>query len=145
MITNDAQIGATTANEIRALLTLYAQAQQLSDLEALAEILTDDFELVGPLGFVVEKEQWLEQLWSGALRIEALQWDEVDVRTYADAGFAIAIGRLTQTATYAGSRADGAFRVTAIAVGRGLSWRLAGLHFSRIVDPNRPAEPAARA
>jgi ketosteroid isomerase-like protein len=114
MITSDQQTVSVTATEIGKLLNRFAEAQRLSDLDALSELLTDDFKLVGPLGFVVPKQQWLEQFRSGALQIESLEWDDVDIRTHAYANSAIAIGRLTQTATYADNRVDGAFRVTAI-------------------------------
>jgi ketosteroid isomerase-like protein len=137
MITSDQQTINMTTNEISKLLERFAEAQRLSDLDGLSELLTDDFKLVGPLGFVVPKGHWLEQFRSGALKIESLEWDDVDIRTDAYAGFAIAIGRLTQTATYADNRADGAFRVTAVAVGRGASWHLAGAHYSPIADPGR--------
>ena len=99
MITNDQQTVNMTANEVGELLNRFAEAQRLSDLDALSELLTDDFKLVGPLGFVVPKQQWLEQFHSGALQIESLEWDDVDIRTHAHANSAIAIGRLTQIAT----------------------------------------------
>jgi ketosteroid isomerase-like protein len=124
-----------TTNEISALLDRFADAQSRSDVDALSELLTDDFKLVGPLGFVVPKELWLEQFRSGALQIESLEWDEVDVRTHAYAHFAIGVGRLTQAATYAQNRSDGQFRVTAIAIGQGATWHLAGAHYSAIAAP----------
>jgi hypothetical protein len=138
MITSDQQAVDMTTNEVGKLLERFAEAQRLPDLDALSELLTDDFKLVGPLGFVVPKQQWLEQFHSGALRIESLEWDEVDIRTHAYAGFAIAIGRLTQAATYAQNRSDGQFRVTAIAIGNGTTWHLAGLHYSPIAAPASP-------
>ena len=142
MITSDQQTVSMTASEIGKLLNRFAEAQMLSDLDALAELLTDDFKLVGPFGFVVPKRQWLEQFHTGALQIESLAWDEVDIRTYADAGFAIAIGKLTQAATYAQNRSDGQFRVTLIAIGRGVTWQLAGAHYSPIAAPGRPTPQA---
>ena len=138
MITSDQQTINMTATEIAKLLNRFAEAQRLSDLDALSELLTGDFKLVGQLGFVVPKQQWLEQFRSGVLQIESLEWDDVDIRTRAYADFAIAIGRLTQTVTYADKRADGAFRVTAVAVGDGGSWHLAGAHYSPIAAAGRP-------
>ena len=138
MITSDQQTVNMTTHEISRLLERLADAQRLADLDALSELLTDDFKLVGPLGFVVPKQQWLAQFRGGALQIESLEWNDVDIRTHAYANSAIAIGRLTQTATYADNRADGAFRVTAIAIGNGVTWHLAGAHYSPIADPGRP-------
>lgn len=139
MTTSDQQVVSRTTDEISQVLDRFAEAQALPDLDALSELLTDDFKLVGPLGFVVPKQQWLEQFHSGALQIESLGWDEVDIRTHAYANFAIAIGKLTQTATYAENRSDGQFRVTAIATGHGTTWHLAGAHYSPIAAPGRPA------
>lgn len=132
MITNDEQIVTMTRSEITDLLARYAEAQRRPDVNELSGLLTDDFKLVGPLGFVVPKEQWLEQFRTRRLQIQSLEWDELDIRTHAYARFAIAIGRLTQAATYAGRPADGQFRVTAIAIGHGTSWHLAGAHYSGI-------------
>jgi ketosteroid isomerase-like protein len=138
MITSDQQTVDMTTNEISKLLERFAEAQRLSDLDALSELLSADFKLVGPLGFVVPKEHWLEQFRSGALQIESLEWDELEIRTHAYANFAIAIGKLTQTATYAENRSDGQFRVTVIAIGYGASWHVAGAHYGAIAIPGRP-------
>ena len=138
MITSDWQAVSLTTEEIRKLLERFAGAQRLSDLDALSQLLTDDFKLVGPLGFVVPKQLWLEQFRTGALRIESLEWDEVDIRTYAHANFAIAVGTLTQAATYGLNRSDGRFRVTTIAIGHGTTWHLTGAHYSAIAPPGRP-------
>ena len=135
MITNDEQIVTITRSEINDLLTRFAEAQRLSGVDELSGLLTDDFKLVGPLGFVVAKEEWLEQFRTGRLQIQSLEWDEIDIRTHAYAYFAIAIGRLTQAATYMGNPADGEFRVTAVAIGHGTSWHLAGAHYTPIAAP----------
>jgi hypothetical protein len=137
MTTSDQQIVSLTTGEVSTLLDRFAEAQGMSDVDALSGLLTDDFKLVGPLGFVVPKQQWLEQFHTGALQIESLEWDELEIRTYADAGFAIAIGKLTQAATYAQNRSDGRFRVTLIAIGHGVTWQLAGAHYSPIAAPSR--------
>jgi ketosteroid isomerase-like protein len=135
MITNDEQIVAMTRTEINDLLTRFAEAQRLSDVDELRGLLTDDFKVVGPLGFVVPKQEWLKQFRTGMLQIKSLEWDEIDIRTHAYAYFAIAIARLTQAATYARKPADSQFRVTAIAIGHGTSWHLAGAHYSPIAAP----------
>ena len=135
MITNDEQIVTMTTTEIKDLLTRFAEAQRLCDADELSELLTDDFKLVGPLGFVVSKQEWLKQFRTGMLQIESLEWDEIDIRTHAYAHFAIAIGSLTQTATHAQKSADGRFRVTATAIGQGTRWHLAGVHYSPIAAP----------
>jgi ketosteroid isomerase-like protein len=138
MITSNEYSQAMTTHEIERALEEFADAQRRGDGGALAELLTDDFKLVGPLGFVVPKEQWLDQFDADTLQIESLDWDELEIRTYGYREVAIAVGRLTQVATYAQTPASGQFRVTAIALRDGPRWRLAGAHYSRIADPAGP-------
>ncbi len=135
VISTDQQAQANTTNQIKNLLNGSAEAQRLSEVDDLSSLLSDDFTLVGPLGFVVPKQQWLAQFRTGALRIASLEWDEIDIRTYGYAQVAIIVGRLTQAATYAEKPADGRFRVTAIALRLGPRWQLTGAHYSPIAAP----------
>jgi ketosteroid isomerase-like protein len=124
-----------TASQMEDLLRRLADAQRRADVDGLASLLSDDFELVGPLGFVVPKQGWLEQFRSGAFEVSAIDWDELDVRTYADSQVSIAIGRMQQRAQYAGRPSDGTFRVTVVAIRAGDRWVVAGLHYSPIAPP----------
>jgi ketosteroid isomerase-like protein len=116
--------------QVRELGRRWAQAQEDGDADELDSLLIDDFMLVGPLGFVLTKQQWLDQYRSGVLENRSVEWDEVDVRGYGDV--AVALGRQRQQAEYRGQPASGRFRVTQIAVREGDRWALAGLHFSPI-------------
>jgi hypothetical protein len=124
-----------SAHQIEDLLRRLADGQKGGDTEALSSLLSEDFKLVGPLGFVVAKTAWLEQFRSGALRISALDWDEVEVRAHDHRQAAIAIGRLQQQAEYGDRPSHGTFRVTAIALHDGDRWLIAGLHYSAIASP----------
>jgi ketosteroid isomerase-like protein len=135
MIRSNEYSQAMTSSEIELALGEFADAQRRGDAGALARLVTDDFKLVGPLGFVVPKAKWLEQFDTQTLQIESLDWDELDIRTYGYREVAIAIGRLTQIASYEQRLAGGQFRVTAIALRDGPHWRLAGAHYSRIEEP----------
>jgi ketosteroid isomerase-like protein len=129
-------------SQIEDLLRRLADAQASAEVEILASLLSPDFKLVGPLGFVVPREQWLHQFRSGSLQISALDWDELDVRTYVDGRSAIAIGRLDQQATYGGRPVNGAFRVTVIALHAGDRWLIAGMHYSALTPPADSPVPA---
>jgi hypothetical protein len=72
MTTSDERIQEMTTQQTEKLLHRFADAQQRSDVAELDSLLTGDFKLVGPLGFVVPKQQWLEQFRSGALQITSL-------------------------------------------------------------------------
>jgi ketosteroid isomerase-like protein len=120
----------------------WTDAEERGDTAALDALTTDDFTLVGPVGFVLTKEQWLDRYRIGAFRTDSLSWDEVAVRDYGDA--AVAVGKQTQRAEYQGTRADGEFRTTHMFVrGADGTWRMAGLHIGMLGGP--PPFPAGGA
>ncbi|WP_020659434.1 nuclear transport factor 2 family protein [Amycolatopsis benzoatilytica] len=122
-----------TAGEIVELGRNWAAAEVAGDPDALAGMVADEFRLVGPLGFVLDREQWLDRYRSGALATQRLDWREVDVRVHGDT--AIAIGVHDQEATHQGNRVDGTFRATHVLVRGGGGWRLAGMHLSPLGAP----------
>ena len=91
--------------------------------QALGPLLADDFVLVGPLGFMLDKQQYLGSRLSGDLRHESFAWEDVRVGVYGEA--AIAVGSQTQRSTYQGRDASGRFRVTQVAVQQGGTWVIA--------------------
>jgi ketosteroid isomerase-like protein len=112
----------------------WTAAELQGDSAALDEVLADDFRAVGPLGFVLDKNQWLDRFRSGALRYDDVDWADVDVRTFGDT--AIAIGRWTQRGEHQGNSVDGRFRVTQVLVCRDGDWSLESLHLSPIAAPD---------
>lgn len=130
-------------DEVRELDERWADAERRGDAGTLATLATDDFVLVGPLGFVLTKEQWLDRYRSGDLVTTSLDWHDAEVRRYGDC--AVVVGVHDQRAAYRGNAADGGFRSTHIAVRHGGGWRLAGIQLSPIGAPPAFARnPAAR-
>ncbi len=123
----------STDDDIRRLDQRWADAEQRGDVDTLAELVSDDFVLVGPLGFVLNRQQWLERYRTGDLVTKSLEWHDTDIRDYGDC--AIIVGVHTQKAEYRGNRVDGEFRSTHIAVRRDGQWRLAGIQLSPIGAP----------
>ena len=118
-----------TRDQILALGSRWAMAEQDGDTAALDELAARDFRLVGPFGFVLDREQWLRRYASGELTTASLDWDEVEVREFG--GTAIAVGRHTQRAMYAGRPADGQFRITHVFVrDPDSTWRIAHIQLS---------------
>lgn len=124
-------------NEILELGRRWAAAELAGDVCALDGLAVADFRLVGPLGFVLNRDQWLDRYRSGDLVTSSLEWDEVEVRSYGAA--AVAIGRHTQRASHRGAPSDGQFRSTHIAVRIDDEWRLAGIQLSPIGTFRPPA------
>lgn len=122
--------------QVKVLAQEWIAAEQRGDTASLDRTLTDDFVGIGPRGFMLTKQEWMQRLQSGALHYDALTLDEVRVRVYADA--AILVGRETQAATYQGQSIPGQFRTTLIWVRQDEGWRLAGLQLSPILPPPAP-------
>ena len=135
----------TEIHAIEELETAWSQAEMRADTGTLEAISTSDFTLVGPLGFVLDKEQWLERYRSGDLVTDSLSLEDPAIRVYRDA--AVTLARHIQRASYQGRPANGQFRTTHIAVRDDSRWLLAGIHLSPIGGPPpfaRPAEPGTR-
>ncbi len=128
-------------HEIEELNRRLAEAEREGDPAAIERLLADGFRVVGPLGFVLEKEQWLGQFRSAALHIDSIDWSRTDVRDYGDA--AVAVSRMDQAGAYGDQPANGRFRVTEVAVRRDGEWRLASLHVGALNDAADAADAAA--
>jgi hypothetical protein len=63
----------------------WAAAELGGDTASLGEILTDDFAGVGPRGFTLGREQWLQRHEIRKLRYDPFGLDEVQMRHYGDA------------------------------------------------------------
>lgn len=134
----------STEDALRRLERRWAEAEQRGDTDALATLTTDDFVLVGPLGFVLTRQQWLDRYRSGDLVTKSLDWHDAEARVYGDC--AVVVGIHTQKAAYKGNPVDGEFRSTHIAIRRDDRWLLAGIQLSPLGAPPPFAQnpPAAQ-
>ncbi|MGW4522194.1 nuclear transport factor 2 family protein [Amycolatopsis sp. NPDC004378] len=123
----------STEEQVREFGRVWAAAEERGDTDTLAGLTVDGFRLVGPLGFVLDRDQWLARYGSGALVTEKLDWTEVEVRDFG--ATAIAIGIHAQAARHQGTPANGRFRATHVLVRDDDRWRLAGIHLSPIGGP----------
>ena len=128
-----------TAESILELGRRWAEAEQRADDATLAALLADDFVAVGPRGFVLNREQWLDRYRAGDLWNDTFAWQDVSVRVYGET--AVAVGIQAQQTSYQGHDASGRFRVTQIAVRQGDRWLIAGLHLSGPI-PDMPPRRA---
>lgn len=119
--------------EVQRLAGAWTSAELRGDIAFLETLLTDDFIGIGPLGFMLTKQEWLARHRSGDLKYEAFTLDEIKVRVYNDA--AILIGLQVQNAAYRGNPIQGRFRTTLVFIQQLEQWRLAGLQLSTIGQP----------
>ena len=106
-------------------------AEQCGDAAFLEGALTDDFVGVGPLGFMLNKQQWVGR-YAGGLSYESFALEEVDVRIYGDA--AVTTCRQLQVGEFRGNDIGGEFRATVVLVEREGRWLMAGWHASPIAE-----------
>ena len=119
--------------DVARLANEWITAELRGDTASLERMLADDFVAVGPLGFMLTKQEWLRRHQPGNMIYESLDLDEVTVRMYGDA--AVLVGRQVQDATYRGNSAKAQLRTTAVLVRQQGSWRVAGVHMSAIGQP----------
>ena|SRR5438105_686275 len=125
--------------DLKQLADDWAAAELRADTAFLDRTLADDFVGIGPRGFMLTKEEWLQRHTSGDLKYQALSLDDVKVRIYGDA--ALLTAAENQQATYRGQDVPGQFRTTLVFVRQQGRWLLAGLHLSPIAGP--PSAPPA--
>src|SRR5437868_4026054 len=119
--------------EVVRLADAWATAELHGDTAFLERTLTDDFIGIGPLGFMLTKQEWLARHQSGDLKYEAFNMDEIKVRVYNDA--AVLTGRQVQKGAYRGNSIQAQFRTKLVFVQQQGQWKLASLHLSTIGQP----------
>lgn len=127
----------------RRVIDRFVDGERRNDTAGYADLLASDFRAVGPVGFVLTREQWLARFTPGELVIQSMTWSDAEVRLFGDA--AIAIGVMEQRATYRDQPSNGRFRMTIIVAPEpaGGTLVICGLHLSPIAPPSgmggRPA------
>jgi len=121
-----------TTEQVRGLGARWVDAEVAGDVDTLDTLATADFRLVGPFGFVLDKQQWLDRYRSGDFATKSLAWHDVDVRDYGDS--VVTIGTQSQQAAYKGSPTDGDFRITHVFVRAADHWLIAGMQLSPVAS-----------
>jgi ketosteroid isomerase-like protein len=126
----------TATTEVLELVEGWAAAEQGNDAEALDGLLADDFVGVGPLGFVLSRDQWLARFGNG-LENRSFAVEDAQVRDYGSA--AVVVGVLAQETSFRGGDNSGRFRLTLVAVRPGDRWLLANAHIGMLQPAGPPA------
>src|SRR6516225_11228424 len=123
-----------TQQEVMQLANAWANAELHGDATSIERFLADDYIGIGPLGFLLTKQEWLARHEAGDLKYESFTLDEVKVRVYNDDS-AVLTARQGQQATYRGNSIPGQFRITLVFVQQHGQWKLASLQLSSIGQP----------
>ena len=128
---------STDTQDIEALLTEWTAAEQSGDAAALDKLLTEDFTGVGPLGFTLSKQDWLDRHAAGDLKYRTYELSDVAVRRYGDA--AVVVAQQSAAGAYRGHEVPGDLRVTLVVADASGSPRLASAHMSFVAGtPGAP-------
>jgi ketosteroid isomerase-like protein len=125
----------TARTDVLDLVGHWAAAEQDNDAEALEGLLAGDFVGVGPLGFVLDRDQWLGRFGNG-LENRAFAVEDAQVRDYGAA--AVVVGVLAQETSFQGGDNSGRFRLTLVAVRPTDRWLLANAHIGMLQQPAGP-------
>jgi hypothetical protein len=108
----------------------FDQAELHDDRERLRELLDDEFVSIGPRGFLLDKEQWIDR--HDEFAYETLETSEMDVRVYD--GSAIVRDVQRNRSRYREQQLEFAFRVGQVWVQRDGVWKLAAIQFSPLAE-----------
>ena len=119
----------TAINEVLELVERWATAEQGYDVAALDRLLANDFVGVGPVGFVLGRDQWLARFGNG-LENRAFTVQDAQVREYGTA--AVVVGVLDQETSFQGADNSGRFRLSLVAARPADRWLLANAHIGML-------------
>jgi hypothetical protein len=129
--------------EVAQLAGAWANAELRSDTTLLGRLLADDYLGIGPLGFLLTKQEWLARHEAGDLKYQSFTLDEVKVRVY-NTDAAVLTARHAQQATYRGNSIPGEFRIMLVFVHQREQWQLVSLQLSSIGRPPNFARSQAK-
>jgi ketosteroid isomerase-like protein len=115
----------TATNDVLDLVRRWAAAEQENDAGSLDGLLADDFVGVGPLGFVLTREQWLARFGNG---LENRSFAVEDPQVHDHGSAAVVVGVDAQETSFRGGDNSGRFRLTLVAVRPAERWLVAGVH-----------------
>src|SRR4051794_23586225 len=122
------------------LLDEWTTAERTADTATIDRLLADDFVGVGPLGFLLTKDEWLKRHAPGELTYETFALEETQTRLYGAA--AVAIARQVGKGAYRGNSVPEQVRITLFLVRNDAHWQLASAHMSFLAgSPGAPPIP----
>ncbi len=98
----------------------WVKAMIARDVQALGQILADDYFIIDPDGQTSDKAETLEGFRSGAFKFEAITFSEFKVRLYGTT--AVVTGGEVVKGNYNGQSVSGSYRFTDVFARRGARW-----------------------
>ena len=121
--------------EILEVESKFGEAMIQNDVEAIGRILSDDWIIIDPEGGVVDKSRFLDVIRSGALKHEAMDSEDIRVRTYSNTATVTAV---THTRTkYLGKEFTTHERATDVFVKEDGRWHCVLTHLTTLTKKTR--------
>jgi uncharacterized protein (TIGR02246 family) len=139
------QAGSDTGRaeqEVRKLEEELRAASLRGDAAFFERILADDYTSVGPSGEVETRPEIVAAYKAGALKYEALDADEVNVRTHGDA--AVVTERDTMKGYVKNHYFSGRYRLLRVWARQQGRWRLVASQSTFVIEKEEDEEAAAR-
>jgi hypothetical protein len=117
-------------DDVRAVQDRFDRAELAADRETLRELIAEEFLSIGPRGFVLDKNQWIDR--HDEFTYHRLETSEIDVRHYGDAAVVRDVQR--NEATYGDQHVAIATRVSQVWIRQDGGWRLVAIQFSPLAE-----------
>jgi hypothetical protein len=115
---------------VRSLQDRVNNALLAGDWETLDKLLAPDARMIGPKGFVIDRDTWIGVHKESEYQQVRLEPTETDVHAYDHAGIRFDV--LESEYTYHGETIAGRFRVTQIWVTNHGNWQLAAVQYTAL-------------
>ena len=123
-------MASTEEQQILRLQREFDTAELNDDRDALRQLIVEDFQSIGPRGFVLDKDQWINR--HDRFHYAALETSDHEVRLYDRAAIVRNVQR--NTGVHDGQESRYVVRVGQVWVDQAGEWRLAGIQFSPLAE-----------
>lgn len=117
---------------IHALLDRYTQALLNRDVATLDRIWADDLTFINLRGELLNKQNRMENIRTGATAFTSIRLSDENIRTYGQA--AVATFRVALEARYSGQEGSGDYRATTVWARPRGTWQMVAVHMTRIAQ-----------
>jgi hypothetical protein len=108
----------------------FDEAELHGDTDTLLDLIAEDFLSIGPRGFVLNKEQWVNR--HAEFKYDKLETSDKDIRLYDKAAIIRNIQR--NEASYKNEPVKVSMRVSQVWINQQNDWKLAGIQFSPLAE-----------
>ncbi len=122
--------GSEAKEIIRDVQNEFDNAELHADTKKLNELLMEDFLSIGPKGFVLKKEQWINR--HKQFKYEKLDASDMNIRLYDKTAIVCDIQK--NEATFNNNPVKLSVRVTQVWINEDGQWKLASIQFSPLAE-----------